>query len=447
MATTLPADSSMTGSPGEEAGDTVSRQNAHFAANEGEVRMARAADGELAADAAIGDTMAYASLYHRHIVAAWRLAQATAPSADAAAKATTKAFVRVVRLVGRGREDIAEQFRQHLLAAVYREARSGSDQDRPSAERALAASEGSAQMVEAFRRLPARWRAALWLQEVEQLPATIAGPILGVSSAAAVQLKKRALAGLEYRVAQAGGSLPRPDVASTLAATAPPLPGEVQAKTESRWKRAVASDRHRGGPDAGWARQRAPRPLAACAAGLCVLGLVGLAVVNPKHTVGQIAGPTTPTTVAAAGAGAPAPPPAAPSTTVATAQGTETAQGTHLVAAQPAAVVVATTVAPTLTPATVPVVTVPTVLTVATLPPLTTVPTTPPTTNPPPVATPPPAAQTTPLVQVSLNTGVVGVGVGLGPNACTGVNLLGIKIGCTTAPPGLFLGGTLLGGH
>lgn len=405
--------------------------------------MARAADGELAAEAAIGDTGAYANLYHRHIVAAWRLAQATAPSPEAATKATTKAFVRMVRLVGRGRDDVAQEFRHHLLAAVYREARSGSDGDRAPAKRATA---GGAQMVTAFAHLPTRWRAALWLQEVEQLPAVVVGPILGVSSAAAVQLNKRAIAGLEHRVLQAGGSLPMPDIAGTLSSAAPPLPGVVQAKTESKWKRAVASDRNRGGPEAGWIRQRAPRPLALCAAGLCAAGLVGLAVVNPQHTISQVAAPPPTTVAPAAAAVGPA---VTPTTAAPTAQGREAAQGPQLVAVQPAPAVV-TTVAtlPPITVAQAPV-TVPTVLTVPTLPPLTTPPTTTPITNPPvtpPVLTPTPAAQTTPLVQVSLNAGVLAVNVGLGPNACTGVNLLGIKIGCTTSPPGLSLGGTLLGG-
>jgi hypothetical protein len=83
---------------------------------------------------------------------------------------------------------------------------------------------------------------------------------------------------------------------------------------------------------------------------------------------------------------------------------------------------------------------------VATLPP----PTTPPLTTPPttvPVTTPPTTAApaTRPILQVGVNTGAVGVNVGLGPNSCTGVNLLGIKVGCTNGPPGLNLGGSLLG--
>jgi hypothetical protein len=93
------------------------------------------------------------------------------------------------------------------------------------------------------------------------------------------------------------------------------------------------------------------------------------------------------------------------------------------------------------------IVTVPTIP-VVTLPPVT-LPPLPPITLPPAPAPPPaptPAAAATPLVQVGLNTGVLGLNVGLGPGACTGAQLLTIKLGCTAGPPGLTLGGTLLGG-
>jgi hypothetical protein len=391
----------------------------------------RAFDGDLAVDAASGDAGAYANLYHRHIEAAWRLAQATAPSADAAAKATTNAFVRVVRLVGRGRDDVADQFRHHLLAAVYRDARSGSDQSPPANTR-------DAGVIGSFAKLPARWRAALWLQEVEQLPATVVGPILGVSSAAAVQLKKRAFGGLEHRVVQSGGSLPLPDLATALAATMAPLPREVQAKTEARWKRAVARDRRSG----GWVGSRATGPLALCAAALCVAGLVGLAVVSPKAVQGHFTAAPAPAAAPAAAAPAVAVPAAGTTAPAVSASGTAAAQGPQLVATQPAAVT-PVTVASTLPPVTVAVVplTVPTTLAPITAPP---------TRTPTPVVTPPvvtpPAPATTPALQVGLNVGVVAVNVGLGPNSCTGVNLLGIKVGCTTSAPGLSLGGTLLGG-
>jgi hypothetical protein len=102
------------------------------------------------------------------------------------------------------------------------------------------------------------------------------------------------------------------------------------------------------------------------------------------------------------------------------------------------------------------VVTVPTtvpaaiVVTVVTDPPVTLPPVTLPPVTLPPVKTPPPVptpqAAATPVLQVGLNAGIVGVNVGIGPGACTGVQLLNIKLGCTSGAPGLSLGGTLLGG-
>jgi DNA-directed RNA polymerase specialized sigma24 family protein len=428
----------------------------------------RAADADLAGDAATGDVGAYASLYHRHIEAAWRLAQATAASAGAAAKATTNAFVSVVSMAGRGRDDVADQFRLHLLTAVYRDAYRGSDQPPAprkskragSAEKEAAPGNGGPLLINAFAKLPCRWRAALWLQEVEGLPATSAGPILGVSSAAAVQLNKRALAGLEYRVLQAGGSLPLPDLAPTLAAMVAPVPAEVQARTEARWKKAVGRDRRRAAPVAAWMSQRAPGPLAVCAVGLCAVGIIGLAVVG-QGTNGSRGVPTGPVASGApvsgtdGGSGSfgltnPANPnPSATSggsgTFAASASAPAAAaaanRGPHLVATTP------TTSAPVVVtvPTTVPLV----VRTVPTGAPVTRPPITLPLVPLPPVTTPPaptPVAAVTPVLQVGLNTGVLAANVGVGPGACTGVQLLSLKVGCTGGPAGLSLGGTLLGG-
>ncbi len=430
---------------------------------------ARAADAELAGDAASGDVGAYASLYHRHIEAAWRLAQATsASSGNAAAKATTDAFVGVVRLAGRGRDDVADQFRLHLLAAVYREAHRGSDQPPSPAKRkkvgtavtAVAAGAAGPLLVNAFANLPSRWRAAVWLQEVEGLPATSAGAILGVSSAAAVQLKKRALDGLEHRVLQAGGRLPLPALAPTLAATLTPVPGEVRARTEAQWKKAVGRDRRRAAPVAAWMSQRAPGPLAVCAVGLCAVGIVALAVVG-QGTTGRPA-PTGPVASGApagsgsAGSGSgtfsfttPTTPNSASGAAAANAGTAGTAaaasQGPHLVATTPTTAAPVVVTVPTTVPVTETIPTLPPV----TLPPVTLPPVTLPPVTLPPVTTPPvttPTAAATPVLQVALNTGVLGVNVGVGPGACTGVQLLTIKLGCTGGPPGLSLGGTLLGG-
>jgi DNA-directed RNA polymerase specialized sigma24 family protein len=438
----------------------------------------RAVDAELAGDAASGDASAYANLYHRHIEAAWRLAQATTASAGtAAAKATTNGFVSVVSLAGRGRDDVADQFRLHLLGAVYREAHRGSDQHLSqdpkeskgktkgagTAGKAVAGGAAGRLVVSAFANLPSRWRAALWLQEVEGLPATSAGPILGVSSAAAVQLKKRAQAGLEHRVVQAGGSLPLPDLASTLTATLAPVPAEVQARTEARWKRAVGRERRRAAPVAAWMTQRAPGPLAAAAVGLCAVGIIGLAVVGQGTPASRVrpAGPVASGVPAggtqSGGSGVfsftnPAAPDSSGSSGVsgsssASAVSPSSAaaanQGPHLVATTPTTSAPVVVTVPTTVPAAI-------VVTVVTDPPVTLPPVTLPPVTLPPVKTPPPVptpqAAATPVLQVGLNAGIVGVNVGIGPGACTGVQLLNIKLGCTSGAPGLSLGGTLLGG-
>jgi hypothetical protein len=423
-------------------------------------------DADLATDAAAGDPAAFANLLHRHIEAAWRLAQATAASSEVAARAATNAFVGTLRLVGRGRDDVADQFRPHVLAAVYREVRTGPDRESPIGH--AGGGPGLATAVTAFAKLPSRWRAAVWLQEVEGLAASVAGPILGVSSAAAVQLNKRGLAGMERRVLQAGGTGAGPDLAAALVAGLAPLPPDVAARTEAKWHKAVARDRRQAVAAGGWLTERAPRPLAAAAVGLCALGIIGLAVVAPAGTVRRL----TPGAPVAAGvpagqtglAGGGIVNPGngnggarnangsggAATGSTSTAGSSAGSQGPQLVAtgpptAAPVDVTVTTQPPATLPPATLPPVTLPPV----TLPPVTLPPITLPPVTLPPVTTPTtiPRAAPTPLVQVTLNTGPVGVNLGVGAAACTGVQVLTIKLGCTGGAPGLTLGGTLLGSH
>ncbi len=413
-------------------------------------------DCDQALAASSGDAGAYSSLYRRHIDSAWRLAQVTAASADAAARATTNAFVATLRRAGRGPEEVAELFRLHLLAAVYREAKSGSDRSSAAVTAAP-----DAPVVAAFTGLPSRWRAAVWLQEVEGLAATEAGPILGVSSAAALQLKKRGLAGLEHRLEQAaaGGHLP-PDPAAALAAAVSPVPSGIATKTESRWRKAVAQDRRQSAAGRGWLAERAPRPLAVSVAGLCALGLVGLAVVGGSGTIHTlpVAAPAPrppasgpPAAPAASGPGlglglgsglgngAPASGTGA-TTGGASPSGVATNQGPQLIASPSpsSASGAATTTAPVV------IVRVPPV-------PVTLRPVTEPSTTRPPVTAPAvtlaPVAAAKPVVQVTLNAGPVGVNLGVGAGGCTGVQLLTLKVGCTGGAPGLHLGGGLVGGH
>src|ERR1700736_818570 len=82
-------------------------------------------DSDLADRAARGHQEAFEELYRRHVQPAWRMAQAVTTSWGDAERATRAAFIRVLRLVRRGRPAAAEQFRPYLLAAVYRNGLSG----------------------------------------------------------------------------------------------------------------------------------------------------------------------------------------------------------------------------------------------------------------------------------------------------------------------------------
>jgi DNA-directed RNA polymerase specialized sigma24 family protein len=422
------------------------------------------ADSDLARSAAAGDAGAFAALYHRHVEAAWRLAQAATSSADAARQATVGGFAIALGLVSRGREDVADEFSPHLLAAVYRGARvdpsPSMSRRRPSRDRDKRTPDAAGPLVvAAFAALPARWRAALWLADVERLPMATVGTILGVPSGIALQLLKRGRASLEQRVAQAGGSLPYPDLAAALSATVSPPPSQLFAATESRWNRAVTRDR-RARP-AGWLTERAPAPLAASILGLCAAGIIAMAIVGSGSNATRLpaAGPTRSTTPAGAPSGSLSlgggtNPGGTSSTTTATTTPTSSeavatptttpAPPATLVISQPAAAPIEVTV-PTTVVITVPTVPV-TTTTTFTLPPVTLPPiTVPPVTTT--TTTTPPMAAATPLVQVSANASpLLVVNVGLGDGGCTGVGLLGLKLGCTTAPPGITLGGSLLGG-
>jgi hypothetical protein len=195
----------------------------------------------------------------------------------------------VLRIVHRGRVVAAEQFRPYLLAAVYRhgmESARAAEQEGREGPGASAVAERSDAPVEhqlgrAFRSLPERWRAALWLAEVEGFTAADAAPILGVSSAVAAQLASRGRAGLEARVSESRQA-DLPALGVVLRAAALALPVGLGPATKEAWRKALASERRRAVPAAGWLIDRAPRPLLAAAAGLLAIGLIGLGVVGQR---------------------------------------------------------------------------------------------------------------------------------------------------------------------
>jgi RNA polymerase sigma factor (sigma-70 family) len=405
-----------------------------------------AADAELAREAAAGDEESFDVLYQRHIEPAWRFAQASAASREDAEQATAGAFVRVLRIVHRGRSAAAEQFRPYLLAAVYRHAIDAARAaDEHGADQPGAAVMGRSdapvehQLDHAFRSLPDRWRAALWLCEVEGYTASDAAPILGVSSAVAAQLTTRGRAGLEARVSpRRHGELPA--IGVVLRAAAYALPVGLAAATKDAWRKALASERRRAVPAAGWLIDRAPRPLLVAAAGLLAIGIIGAAVVGQRGGPGRstpLGGQVAEAPASAAGVTVPTTEvPASGTVTFVNAGSSSPASGqSQSATTQLAAAAGATT--PT---------------TGAGASPL-------PGagggstsqsggTSPSPTAPgPSPAPAPAPAV-LSTGTNIPSVGqvnLGVGTNSCTGVSVGSLAVGCTTqTAPGVTAGSSLL---
>ncbi|MGH9264101.1 MAG: sigma-70 family RNA polymerase sigma factor, partial [Acidimicrobiales bacterium] len=158
-------------------------------------------------------------LYRRHAGEALRVARAITRNADDAADAVAEAFAGVLRALSDGRLDEPQAVRPYLLAATRNAAvdiirKAGrlrpTDHDGTldGAEAAfgpsdrLLAGEDRALVAEAFAELPPRWRAVLWLTEVEALAPREAAALLQVSPNNAAQLAVRARSRLRERYIQ-----------------------------------------------------------------------------------------------------------------------------------------------------------------------------------------------------------------------------------------------------
>lgn len=246
--------------------------------------------------AARGDGEAFEELYRRHGQVAWRFAQAVAADRDAAVHAVAEGFGRALRGLRRYSRMDAEGFRPFVLAAIYRAAvdnlhahgaptpvapveRSGA---RGRAARARAA---DAAFVEAaFRSLPERWRAAIWLSEVEAMPEDRIAPVLGVSAAVAKQLVARSNRGLAGRFQQ--GQRPVPDhLDSALRPMSDATPAGLGKAVGERWAALVSDPTARFAPISAWMSDRAVRPLWVSVGGLLGLGLIGLGIVGQNTGV------------------------------------------------------------------------------------------------------------------------------------------------------------------
>jgi DNA-directed RNA polymerase specialized sigma24 family protein len=157
-----------------------------------------------------GDRAAFRSLYDVHAPATWRLALAVRPDRAAAADAVADAFARVLGPTERGAPTRTVWVHLLLLAATRDAVIAGSDSkaaphlalvpERPPLDQPLALATDRA--VHAFANLPERWRSVLWLTQVERLVDHDAGVVLGLSAANATQLTERAQAGLREQFSQ-----------------------------------------------------------------------------------------------------------------------------------------------------------------------------------------------------------------------------------------------------
>ena len=247
------------------------------------------AETDLVRQAARGDSEAFGELYRRHSAPAWRLAQAVATDRDSAMATFREGFVRAVR-ANRAARKSATAFRPHVLASVYRAAldQASHRAAAPVARRPVAGGPDVALADAAFRSLPERWRAAVWLRDVENLETERIAGILAVSVAVADQLISRGRRGLAGRFAQAHHEVPE-HIGDALRPIAMAIPANLPQLTSARWKSAGADHAPLFAPITGWLEDRAVRPMSVAAGALIGLGLIGLGVVPGGSTVrGQL---------------------------------------------------------------------------------------------------------------------------------------------------------------
>lgn len=253
------------------------------------------AEVDLVRQAARGNAESFEELYRRHSQPAWRLAQAVAVDRDGAIGAVGEGFGRSLRSLRRQSRLDSETYRPLLLAAVYKAAvdhvHSHSAPTPPFAARSLPKGKGahtkganSALVDAAFRSLPERWRAAVWLADAESMDADRIAPILGVSAAVATQLITRGRRGLAGRFTQA--RRPEPDhLGSALRAVEVAVPASLADEAVARWRALVTDPSARFAPLTGWMNDRAVRPLWVSVGGLMGLGLIGLGIVGQNSSV------------------------------------------------------------------------------------------------------------------------------------------------------------------
>lgn len=243
------------------------------------------AEADLVRQAARGDADAFGELFRRHGSPAWRLAQAVSADRDAAISSFREGFVRSVRS-GRFTRKAATAFRPLILASVYRAALDQAHQHTAAgpSRRAVAAGPDAALADAAFRSLPERWRAAVWLRDVENFEPERIAVVLGVSTSVAEQLVTRGRRGLAGRYAQAHRDAPE-HVGEVLRPLALSMPANLAELAVARWAASRADHIALLAPVTGWLEDRAVRPMSVAVGALVGLGLIGLGVVSGGSTV------------------------------------------------------------------------------------------------------------------------------------------------------------------
>jgi DNA-directed RNA polymerase specialized sigma24 family protein len=253
-------------------------------------------EARLVMRAQAGDRGAFDELYERHAHPAWRLALAVGASSTIAEDAVAQGFTAALRRLKRGTATLAMPFRlQAARASAEVAASAARHHDAP-------VDPPPNDLVAAFRRLPERWRAGLWLTAVEGGNPGQVAPVLALSAEATVSLVHRAAAGLRERYARAGGP-PLDDIREAipaLRALVVPLPDTVQDDAVAQWQawmeHAARDGRHGLAsviPFGPWSE----RAVAGTAAGIFAAGVACMIALTsgPNAANPQLASPATAT--------------------------------------------------------------------------------------------------------------------------------------------------------
>ena len=189
--------------------DASSRDDAHSGApvSQAEPIDSPLTDGQLLDRLRGGDSSAYEELWLRHVGAARRAASRIAPADQE--DLVSEAFLAIYRQVlvdGKGPQT---SFRAYLFTVMrniaarwYREGRplvsdpeADATVDEGGYER-VEREHDDAQLLDAFRALPARWQRVLWLSEVEEAARPTIAAEFGIGANAVSALQRRARGGL-----------------------------------------------------------------------------------------------------------------------------------------------------------------------------------------------------------------------------------------------------------